>query len=218
MSIPQYIRPGQAPQLLKDELETRWESTRTGRADVPDVVADPDTEKGVYVVNDREDPHFNSANHDLIHVYHPDAGGLDRRDRGHREQGVGENMQIDIVLSDRPDPSTGDRLNATKRMVGDRDSDEWTSGDLHDSGGTLGGASGFTLGSSSGGTLGHSGRVPRVYPGILGETWFVLEKIRRGSAEFDRFDFDIGVLSLRNSNARAAIDVTASVVAVNTVD
>ena len=55
------------------------------------------------------------------------------------------------------------------------------------------------------------------YSGILGETKYILETVRRGLAEWDRVNYDPVNLYLGNSNANASIAVELEQPARNTV-
>lgn len=178
---------GTGAQAMAGYLTTNWQASRTGRTDLPAAVTDPDTEFGVHIVNDREIVAENRTVHDLIHVYHPEASGLDYQDRGYNEVQTRENLQIDIECTNRNDPDTGERLSARTRMVGDRD------------------AAGFPTDETP------------PYPGLLGETVYLLESIRRDFEEWDVTRIQPLTIYLRNSNANASIDVELEHVAKNTV-
>lgn len=109
------------PEALAQLFQDEWEESRSGRPDVPPLVVDPETDFGVFVRKNREDVANLNAVHDLIHCYHPSGGPLDVQDRGFKEANTVENVQVDIDLTDRTDPDTGERLVARERMVGDRD-------------------------------------------------------------------------------------------------
>lgn len=185
---------GTAPQRLVDLLETEWQASRTGRADVPEMIQyqtgsdDPALNSGVLVLRDREDPAVDMGKHDLIHCYHPEANPPNSQDRGYSEEQLVETVQIDIDITDRTDhslPAGQQRLSARKRMVGLR-------GDLTD-----------------------FDEPP--YPGLLGETKYILETVRRGLDEWDTVSHDFVLLSLKNSNATASINVELEQIARNTV-
>lgn len=178
MATPEPANFLQAPEAVTDYLKDNWQAARAGRADVPALVADPKTDKGVLITQNRDHPGYNSGMHDLIHVYHPEGGALTLEDKGYQEEGSVETVQIDIEVTNRTDPNDpAARLEANERLKGTRGET------ITSAGFTLGGSSGATLGGSSGGTLGSSGSV--AYPGIFGEVKYLLEGIRRGLDEWD---------------------------------
>lgn len=178
---------GTGPQALVDLIETNWQATRAGREDVPAIVSDPDTEFGVLVTRDRQEVRNQYAVHDLIHCYHPEASGLTFTDKGYDEEGTTEQVQIDVECTDRTDPDTGERLNADARLVGDRDSGNFPADETPP------------------------------YPGLLGETKYVLEEKRRGMNEWDVVRVDVVNLFLGSSNANVSFSVDLEHVAKNTV-
>jgi hypothetical protein len=118
---------GTGPQRLVEYLESNWQATRAGRGDVPDTIKfqtgteDPALNRGVLVVRDRERVAVDNGKHDLIHVYHPEAAPPVHEDNGYKEVRVVETVQVDIELTDRPDPDdAAGRLSAEERMVGRR--------------------------------------------------------------------------------------------------
>jgi hypothetical protein len=210
---------GTGPQRLIDLIESEWQVSRTGRADVPPVIEfqtgteNPDLNRGVLVLRDREDVAYDTAKHDLIHCYHPEANPPIVEDNGYKEQRVVETVQIDIELTDRTDhsrPQGQQRLSARERMVGLR---EDTGGS---SGFTLGGPDGATLGTENGGTLGSGPDALPEYPGINGEVKYILETVRRGLAEWDKVSHNYVNMYLGNSNANASIVVELEQPAENT--
>lgn len=186
---------GTGPQAVSDYLLDNWQAARSGRNDIPDVIRDsggnrsrdPDDGPGVLMYHDRQEVNYNAAVHDLIHCYHPEASGLDIEDRGYDEHNVRENIQIDIDITDRRDPSDGTRLNARDRMVGDR------------------GAAGFPSDESP------------PYPGIAGEVVYLLEDTRRNFQEWDVARIQPLTVLLKNSDASVSLDVILEHVAKNTV-
>lgn len=189
---------GTGPQALESLLLTNWEPTRAGREDVPDVIRDgggnpsnnpQDTaEPGrVLITHDRDVVANNNAVYDLIHCYHPQAGGMSITDTGYKEKNVIETVQIDIDATDRTDPSTGERVYARERMVGDRDS------------------AGFPTDESA------------PYPGLFGETMYILETVRRGMDEWDVARTDVVNTFLQNSEATMSLSVDLEHIAANTV-
>lgn len=187
---------GTAPQALADYLLANWQASRAGRNDIPDVVRDSNNDpsndpadgRGVLILHDREEVGANNAVHDIVHCYHPETGPLDKQDRGFDEQNVVEAVQVDIEMTDRTDPSTGERWVAKERMVGDRDSHL---------------------------SVGDSGPP---YPGVFGEVNYLLENIRKGLDEWDVNRHTTLRLVLKNSNADAAIDVQMERIAATTAD
>lgn len=189
---------GTGPQALVEHIATSWQQTRSGRGDVTDVVRDgsgnaltgedaQNTDTGILVTRDRQVVERNTGVHDLIHCYHPEGSGLTVTDNGYKEKNVVENVQIDIETTDRTDQSTGTRLFAVDRMVGDR---------------------------SDGGF--PTDETPP-YPGILGECIYTLELKWRGLAEWDVTSYDPVNVYLGNSNANVSLDVELEHVAANTV-
>lgn len=191
---------GTAPQALVEYLASNWEATRSGRPDVPDVPRDGGgnglygedahrAEQGtVWVTEDRQEVAVNQSVHDLIHVYHPEQGGIDVTDKGSREQGTIEPVQIDVECTDRTDPETGERLLARDLMVGDR----------------------------AGGAFPPTRTAP--YPGLAGEVKYLLEDIRRGFTEWDKVSHEPNAIHLGNSNARVGFQVELEIIAMNTAD
>jgi hypothetical protein len=117
---------GTAPIRLVELFETTWQESRQGRDDVPPIIKrktgseDPDLNNGVLAVRDRQDVEWDQARHDLIHCYHPEAGGMDIQDSGYKEQRVTETVQVDLSLTDRTIQDENLRSGAVARMVSDR--------------------------------------------------------------------------------------------------
>jgi len=182
---------GTGPQRLIELFEDEWTVSRTGRDDVPPIIKrktgteDPSLNNGVLAVRDRQDVEHDRARHDLIHCYHPEAGGIDINDSGYKEQRVTETVQIDLSLTDRTDQTTDTRLSAVDRMVSDRAS----VADLDEP----------------------------PYPGIFGETKYILETVRRGLDEYDKVSHDVINFYLGNSNANVSLNVELERLAANTV-
>jgi len=185
------------PDALRAELWDAWQATRAGRDDVPDLVRDdqgdpsaverdatPADDEQILILTDREDVAVNRQRVDMLHIYHPEAGGVTRADRGFKEEQVTETIQIDIDLTDRTTPD-GERLSANTRLTGDRDIASLT--------------------------------VEPPYPGILGETMYVLETLRRGFGPYDTVDYDPLDIFQGNSNASASVNVELEIIARNTV-
>jgi len=146
---------------------------------------DPKLNRGVFVLRDRENASVDMAKHDVIHCYQPEGDPFTVEDNGYAEQRVVESVQIDIELTDRTDPDTGERLIARDRMVGER---------------------------SGVATLGDP-----PYPGILGETLYILETVRRGFEEYDTVSYNPIRVLLNNSNADVSLSVELEQIATNTV-
>lgn len=178
---------GTGPQALVSYIKNNWQASRSGREDVPDVTTSPDTEFGIVVTNDRKQVVEQYSVHDLIHCYHPQATGIDIEDAGFDEKNTIETVQIDIDATDRTDPNTGERLNASTRLVGDRTDPNFPSDES------------------------------APYPGIFGETMYVLEEIRRDFEEWDVVRMQPVNIFLGNSNANISLDVQLEHVATNTV-
>jgi hypothetical protein len=182
---------GTGPEALIELFETEWEQSRTGRDDVPPIIAqqtadeDPKLNNGVLPLKNREQSGVSMSRHDVVHCYHPEAGPFAVSDSGYKEQNVVETVQVDIELTDRTDQTADERLSATERMV------------------------------SSRGSVAALDEPP--YPGILGEIKYLLETIRRGLDEYDRVRHDIVNFYLGNSNANASINVELERIAANTV-
>jgi hypothetical protein len=185
---------GTAPQRLIEFIETNWQATRAGRGDVPDTInyqtggEDPRLNEGVLVLRDRENVHIDHGKHDLIHVYHPDATAPIITDRGYKEVNEVETVQIDIELTDRTDHT----LAAGDQRLSAKDR---MVGDRDD--------------------LASAEDPP--YPGIAGETQYLLETIRRGLDEWDKVSHTYGQYYLGNSNADVSFDVELERIARNTV-
>lgn len=183
---------GTGPQAVAEYIGDTYQQTRAGREDVTGLAANkPGGEEqnpGVVVRHDRGDVSVQRSVHDLIHVYHPDAGGIGTwDDQGYSEKNTVENVQIDFDLTNRNNLDTGERLNARDRLVGDRDS------------------GGFPTDSDP------------PYPGILGETLYVLETVRRNFEEWDVSRIQPLTIFLGNSDASASIDVELEHIATTTV-
>lgn len=182
---------GTGPQALATYFEDNWQASRSGRNDIPAMAATlsggEDQNAGVITRYDRETVDWNGSVHDLIHCYHPEGTGLDIADRGFKEHNVQEGVQIDIETTDRTDPSTGERLSARTRMVGNRD------------------GTGFPADEKP------------PYPGIFGEVLYLLEEIRRSFEEWDVARVQPLTVLLKNSNASVSIDVQLEHLAKNTV-
>lgn len=123
---------GTGPEKLQEVIFDNWQASRTGRPDVPDLVRDgngdpssdpkdADEPGRLLVLKNREEVSVNNAIFDLIHVYHPQESFGTWEDNGYKEEHVTENVQLDIDLTDRTNPSTGERVTARERMIGDRD-------------------------------------------------------------------------------------------------
>jgi hypothetical protein len=182
---------GTGPQSLVQQLADHWTVTRSGRPDVPDATTQQRSEAGtVLLTNDRDVVANNQGVHDLVHCYHPQATGISMQDKGFDEQGATETVQIDIETTNRPDPDTGERLDARTRMVGDRSDPD------------------FSTAISEG-----------PYPGILGEVLYVLEAhTRLGFAEYDVARKEVINLQLYNSEASASVSVDLEWISVNTAE
>lgn len=182
---------GTGSQALANHIEDTYQQTRSGRPDVTGLASNKtggeQQNTGVIVRYDRGKVDHQRAVHDLIHVYHPDGGGLDYQDTGYSEVNTVENLQIDIDLTNRSNLDTGERLNARDRLVGDRDD------------------SGFP-----------SDEDPP-YPGILGEVVYVLETARRGLEEWDVARIEPLTIYLGHADASVSLDVGLEHIANNTV-
>lgn len=176
---------GTGPQALVDHLQTNWQASRSGRNDIPSAVTSPESEFGVLITHDRQRVANQHGVHDLVHCYHPQAG-FTITDNGYNEKNVVETVQIDIEVSDRTDPESGERLLARNRMVGDRDS------------------TGFP-----------SSEEPP-YPGVFGEVMLLLEGVRRDFEEWDVARSDVVNMHLGNSNASISYSVDLEHIAANT--
>jgi hypothetical protein len=149
---------------------------------------DPDLNRGVLVVRDRQRQGVDRALHDILHVYQPSAASPTITDRGFKEVNEVETVQIDIELADRTDHATASdaRLDADERLVGRRTYTA-TSGEGED------------------------------YRGILGEVRYILETVRRGYEEWDTVSHTLGDLQILNSTADASVTVELERIARNTV-
>lgn len=185
---------GTGPQALQEYIETNYQETRNGRADLPPIIKhatgtdDPKLNSGVLVLRDREDPRYDTGKHDLVHLYHPEANPPDRSDQGYREVNLIESVQLDISLTDRSDHSLAagnQRLSARERMTGLR------------------------------GDLASTESPP--YGGIAGEMQYLLESTRKGLSEWDRVSFTPVNWFLGNSNADVSLSVELERIAANTV-
>ena len=180
---------GTGPQALVEYLADNWQATRDGRPDIPGATTEYKSETGtVFITHDRSEVADVHSVHDLVHVYHPQTTGVTAQDKGSQEQGTVETVQIDVETTDRTDPETHERLDATTLLRGDRSDPDFP-----------------------------TDRSPP-YPGIAGEVKYLLEDIRRGHAEWDKVSHDIMSLTLENSNARAVFTVDMEIIAENTVD
>lgn len=123
---------GTGPSAVQQILWDNWQATRSGRPDVPDLVRDgngdpsndpqdADAPGELLVLKNREEVATNRAVVDTIHVYHPSESFGTWEDAGAQWEDVTENVQVDIDLTNRTDPATGERVTARERMVGDRD-------------------------------------------------------------------------------------------------
>lgn len=177
---------GTGPQAIASHLQANWQATRSGRPDVPDAVDDPHAEFGVVITEDRQRAKEQYSVHDIIHCYHPQAG-LTFTDQGYKEKNVVEEVQIDIDVTDRTDPDTGERLSARNRLVGDR--------------------------SEPGFPSDESGP----YPGVSGEVQYLLETVRRGLDEWDVARMGVVNVHLGNSEASISWSVELEHIAANTV-
>jgi hypothetical protein len=135
--------PGTGPQALRDLFIDEYQPQRAGRPDLPPLIEDPATDFGVRVLADREAVNHQRATTDLIHCLHPENNPMDRVDQGFKEERVTEYVQVDISVSDRTDPDTGERLSARERLVGTREQQ------LETYGFTLGGTDGTTYGGDA---------------------------------------------------------------------
>lgn len=185
---------GTGPQALRDYLDANWKVSRDFRPDIPDSTTEQRSAPGtVFITNDRGEIANNQNVHDLVHCYHPEAGGIEVDDKGSQEQGTIEPVRIDVETADRTDPDTGERVNARDALVGDR-------GEL-------------TVPF----TVPHHVGLPS-YPGIAGEVKYLLELIRKGHEEWQRVAHDGQAVHLGNSNARFQFRVELEIIAVNTAD
>lgn len=185
---------GTGTQRLIQLLEDEWQPTRAGRADIPDIIKhvtgseDPKLNSGVFALRDREDSRIDQGKHDVIHAYHPEANPPQSTDNGYKEERLIETVQLDISLTDRTDHS----LPQGEQRLSARDRMTGLRDDL-----------GAGEGSD--------------YSGILGETKYILETVRRGVAEWDTVSYDLVNLYLGNSNANASVSVELEQIARNTV-
>lgn len=171
---------GTGPQALVETLAEFWQPNRSGRPSIPPATTEyrssPDT---VFITHDRSEVANTQSVHDLVHCYHPQTTGIQFTDKGSREQGAIETVQIDIDIADRTDSTTGERLSAATRLVGDRSDPDFAT----------------TLEEGP-------------YPGIMGEVKYILESdTRTGFEEYDVARHDIVNLQLNNSNALASFSV-----------
>lgn len=180
---------GTGPQALVSTLADNWQATRSGRPDVPEATTDQRSAAGtVLITNDRDVVANTQSVHDLVHCYHPQQTGIPFEDKGYNEQGATETVQIDIDLTDRTDPDTGERVSAKENMVGDRDHADFST-------------------DIAGGP----------YPGIMGEVLYILESVtRKGFAEYDVARKEVVNLQLFNSNAVASVSVDLEWISINT--
>jgi hypothetical protein len=185
---------GTGPQRLLELFEDKWQATRTGRGDIPDIIKrktqgeDETLNSGVVAYRDREKVGIDHARHDTIHCYHPEANPPTSEDRGFKEEQLVETVQVDVSVTDRTDhsrPAGEQRLAAKERMVGDR------------------------------GYLSSFDMPP--YPGIMGEVKYILEGVRRGLDEWDTVSHDFVNVYLGNSNADVSVSVELEQIARNTV-
>jgi len=124
---------GTSPQALVELFEKNWEPSRVGRGDIPDIIKhktgtdDPDVNRGALAVRDRDRVFVDTAKHDQIHCYIPDANPPQVSDTGHSEENRIEFAQVDIDITTRPDPDDSSRQLSVDRMYGLR-------GDISDTG------------------------------------------------------------------------------------
>jgi len=184
------ILTGTGSQALVELFATEWQASRPERADIPQIVGDPDLidasiadyeqNKGVLVTEDRQETYQHQAAHDLIHCYHPEGVPPDKTDKGFNEVGTVETVQVDIECGDRT--INGQRSSARYRLVGDR----------RDS-------------------------ANQEYSGIAGEVLRILETVRRDYEEWEKVAVDPVALILNNSNARMSLNVELEIIGRNTV-
>lgn len=180
---------GTGSQALVNYLASNWQASRTGRGDIPtSTTVHRSTPGTVFITQDRDEVAVEKSVHDLVHCYHPEADGIDVRDAGSQEQGTTEAVRIDVEVSDRTHPDTGERVYANAALVGDRDDANFP-----------------------------SNREPP-YPGIAGEVKYLLEDVRKGFEEWDRVSHDVRLVHMGNSNARAHFHVELEIIAENTAD
>jgi hypothetical protein len=180
---------GTGCQALVDLFAENWQTDRSFRNRVPELVGQPEvigpqitdyeSNQGVIVTEDRQVVNRNQQVHDLIHCYHPEGIGWDQQDTGFKEVNTVETVQIDIECADRT--INGERSSARVRMVGDRRDD-----DTQD------------------------------YAGIKGEVQYILENERRGFDEWDVVRIDPVAVILKNSNARVSLNVELERISRNT--
>jgi hypothetical protein len=189
---------GSGPQAVSDHLLDNWQVSRSGRNDVPDVLRDSGNNRirdpqqavdpgKVLHYYDRFEPNVNRGAWDLVHCYHPEAGGIDWADSGFNEKTTTETIQIDLETVDRRDPSDDTRARARERMVGDRDD------------------AGFPSDESP------------PYPGILGETLYLLEDVRRNFNEWDVARIQPLTVNLKHSECVVRLEVALEHVVTNVV-
>jgi hypothetical protein len=182
---------GTGPQKLLDLFESNWQQTRTGRADVPDIIThntgsqNPNTSSGVLAVRDRTQVFVDTAKHDLLHCYIPEANPPRITDNGYAEERRIETVQVDIEIATRPDPDDRSTRLSVDRMMGDRD----------DITGTGGGPDG----------------------GLAGEVKYILETKRRGLDEWDVVSVELINWFIGNSNANVSYLVELEEIARDTV-
>jgi len=182
---------GTSPQRLLTLFENNWQSSRTGRGDIPDIIKynagseDPDTNTGVLAVRDREQVFVDTGKHDLLHCYIPEANPPQVTDNGYAEERRVESVQVDIEIATRPDPNDSSKRLSIDRMMGDRD-------DIADVENAPDG-------------------------GLAGEVKYILETKRRGLDEWDVVSVDLINWFIGNSNANVSYLVELEEIARNTV-
>lgn len=181
---------GTSPQRIITLLEDNWQASRTGRDDIPPIIKRE---------TQNENPDLN-------------VGVLALRDR---EQSSWDHAKHDIIHIYHPEgnpPSSTDRGYKEEQLVEtvqiDIDITDRTDQDT----GTRLSAKERMVGER--GDL--SGFYMPPYPGLLGETKYILETVRRGLDEWDTVSHDFANVYLGNSNATVSIIVELEQIARNT--
>lgn len=179
---------GTGPERLVELFENNWQQTRTGRADVPPMY-DPNTDIDLQrdVVVPLRNRERSGVDRGIHDILH--CYHPEANPPAITDRGYSEENVVETVQVDIDLTDRTDQSTATRLSARDR-----------------------MVSDRSG--LSSTSDAP--YPGILGETKYVLEEVRRGLDEYDVVRTDLNNLYLGNSNASASVVVELERIAKDT--
>lgn len=111
-----------AGETFRNLIRDNWEPFAPGRRhSLPELRVDPDTGSGVIVQKNLDDLRNRLQVHDVIQVRHL---GRSYTDKGFDEEGVTDELQVDIRAADRDTDGDGVRDDSETRVLGALDRDD----------------------------------------------------------------------------------------------